>query len=303
MQNCLVAKNVANLLAHPDPSAEVVSQAIMGAPVSVEKTENNYCYGNTPDGYHGWISQLRLVEVWDSSKFHLATVKKLFADLLAEPSQEAELLTRAVISTRLAVIHDSEESEFLGVLLPDKRTAYISKLSVEEIYSSVLDGQFFEERWRKSLESERLHLVNELGRQAVLTAKKLIGTPYLWGGCTPYGIDCSGLIQLCFKINGLNLLRDSYMQYDDKRFEKIEVGKKLDSAQFRAGDIVVFDTMNKGRVTHIGIAMGNGNFIHASGERVNFGVQIQPCSTPFYRDAYLGAVRLSTKADLALSAA
>ena len=86
----------------------------------------------------------------------------------------------------------------------------------------------------------RADLIAALGRNITETAKRFIGTPYLWGGCTPFGIDCSGLTQLAYKLNGIQLLRDAHLQFADRRFRRVEEGQSLDTAILEDGDLVVF---------------------------------------------------------------
>ena len=89
-------------------------------------------------------------------------------------------------------------------------------------------------------------------------AQSLINAPYLWGGCTPFGIDCSGFTQLVFKTNGIKLLRDASQQAGQG-----EAVTFISEAQ--AGDLAFFDN-EEGNITHVGIVMGDGKIIHASGK-------------------------------------
>jgi gamma-D-glutamyl-L-lysine dipeptidyl-peptidase len=89
------------------------------------------------------------------------------------------------------------------------------------------------------------------------TAYLFLNAPYLWGGKSPFGIDCSGFTQLVYKLNGYQLPRDAYQQ--------VELGEALsfvDEAQ--AGDLAFFDN-DEGRIVHVGILLDNQQIIHASG--------------------------------------
>ena len=119
-------------------------------------------------------------------------------------------------------------------------------------------------------------LIAALGRNIAEMAKRFIGTPYLWGGCTPFGIDCSGLTQLAYKLNGIQLLRDADLQFADKRFQRVEEEQPLETALLEDGDLVVFSRRDDKKPTHIGLALGDGRFVHARG---GLGVRIDDCDS------------------------
>lgn len=90
------------------------------------------------------------------------------------------------------------------------------------------------------------------------TAYLFLNSPYLWGGKSPMGIDCSGFVQTVFKLNGLELPRDAYQQ--------AEIGETLNFVdEAEAGDVAFFDN-DEGRITHVGIMLDNKQIIHASGK-------------------------------------
>ena len=96
------------------------------------------------------------------------------------------------------------------------------------------------------------------GRAAAKTAHKYIGVPYKLGGKNPKeGFDCSSLVQYSYARNGVKLPRSSAQQ--------AKVGRKVKKSQLQPGDLVFFSTGRRGRVSHVGIYVGNDKFIHAPG--------------------------------------
>ena len=110
----------------------------------------------------------------------------------------------------------------------------------------------------------------------IATAKKYIGTPYKFGGTTPKAFDCSGYLQYVFQENGMMLPRTA-----DEQFK---LGRNAKTAELEAGDLVFFETYEKG-ASHCGIYLGGGKFIHASTSK---GVRIDELSSDYWNAHYYG---------------
>lgn len=114
-------------------------------------------------------------------------------------------------------------------------------------------------------------------------ATQFLGTPYRWGGTTPKAFDCSGFVRYCYKKMGVKLPRTAREQF--------KVGLKVAGKALRAGDLVFFDMM-KGYVSHVGMYIGGGQFIHAANPRK--GVRIDRISSPAYKKHLVGARRYTS---------
>jgi len=119
----------------------------------------------------------------------------------------------------------------------------------------------------------------ELRANLVATARNYLGVPYLWGGASARGFDCSGLTMAVYRLNGLELPRTSRDQYEAGR------GTALD--QLRPGDLVFFATGQSGEASHVGLYLGDDCFIHAPGRGRR--IALDRLGDPYFRDRFLGA--------------
>ena len=117
--------------------------------------------------------------------------------------------------------------------------------------------------------------------QLTTVASKYIGVPYVWGGTSANGLDCSGYTQLVFKQLGYTLNRTSAAQYKQ--------GTAVSKANLKAGDLVFFNTSGSG-VSHVGISLGGSKFIHAG---VSTGVTVANLDSSYWAPKYVGAKRVA----------
>jgi cell wall-associated NlpC family hydrolase len=116
--------------------------------------------------------------------------------------------------------------------------------------------------------------------QLVSTARRFLGVPYRWGGEDRHnGFDCSGLTMVSYRLNGLKLPRNSRAQFKS--------GRVVNKKNLQQGDLVFFATKGGTRVTHVGMYVGQGQFIHAP--RPGKTVRIANLSSHFFKKTYVGA--------------
>ncbi len=189
-----------------------------------------------------------------------AQLKEMNTQLRQLRKVETEILTKKNINEESAdVVND------LLVQLSDKMVERIQlekqllnekKLTEGEIKE--IKNQLSNELRQKSMASfleERGDTSDVTGDKIVSIAKRYLGVPYVWGGASPKGMDCSGLILLVMKEVGINPPRVSY--------EQAKFGKKVELSEIQPGDLLFFDTMRLGRVSHAGIYVGDGKILQA----------------------------------------
>lgn len=118
-------------------------------------------------------------------------------------------------------------------------------------------------------------------QQIIDNAKKLLGTPYVWGGTTPSGFDCSGFVQYVFRQSGISLPRTTT--------EQCKVGTYVSKSDLQPGDLVFLQNTYREGVSHVGIYIGDGKMIHASSSK---GVVTSSLSTSYYTQHYHSARRV-----------
>lgn len=214
----------------------------------------------------------------------------------AEASDKSEMVTQLLFGDVFEIIEESEnakwwkirilEDEYIGWM--DKKLFFpfsseelekwnhsIPSVSIDTVaficndkinfpiffgsYLPFYDGSYvYLNNHRFSLKGQTRQLTENLEQTILHTAHSFLHTPYLWGGKSHAGIDCSGLVQMVFRSNGHKLKRDAYQQANmGTPVEHIEKARSCDLAFF---------SNDAGRVTHVGILLDNGTIIHAHGK-------------------------------------
>ncbi len=242
--------SVANFRVKPDHPAELVTQAILGTPVKVyKKGEDGYYLIQTPDGYISWLDDdgvefMNEAEMNDWLSSPKIIYLKEFGFSYSEADVKSQTISDLVAGNILKLI--SEEDDYLKVEYPDKRIGYLKKD----------EAKLFND-WYNSL--------NPTGETILKTAYRFMGIPYLWGGTSTKGMDCSGFTKTVYFLNGIILARDASQQVNTGELVETKDGWE----NLQAGDLLFFgrkaDENRKERITHVAIYIGDGDFIHAAG--------------------------------------
>ena len=242
--------SVANLRSRPSHSAELVTQAILGTPVKVYKKDGGWYYIQTPEGYLAWVDYGGVTPMTPAelAKWR-ASEKIIFLDTFGfsytEPNTESQEVSDLVAGNILELL--GAENGFYKVKYPHGKIAFILQ-----------DKALLYENWLASLE--------QTGESLVETSKNLMGLPYLWGGTSAKGVDCSGYTKTIFFLNGIILPRDASQQIHTG----IEVDSTRDFENLKPGDLLFFGRKatadSPERVIHVGMWIGDNKFIHSMGD-------------------------------------
>ena len=240
----VITANIANMYLDANVKSEVVSQAIIGTTCVVKLNKEGWYNIQLPDTYLGWVpaEMVRLYTKQDqpyASRGHVATTTNLFANINKGPSVDSPLMTTVTIGVTLEVPDMVTQDGWLHVRLPDGQIGWVQQGDV-----IVDNAPYLFARGKRS--------------DFVATAKKFLGLPYRWGGVSPFGIDCSGLAQLVYRLNGITILRDAGIQRGMKEFALVP------KAKMQPGDLIFFGNPATKNITHVGIYIGAGKLIHAT---------------------------------------
>ena len=247
-----IAKNsVINIRSKPKHSAELGTQGLLGMTLRVLDKKGDFYRVQTPDKYISWVDRGGIIRVNKADRDRWFGEKKIiynknFGYVYKDMSENSEIVSDITLGGILKF--NGIKSGFFEVEFPDKRKGYV-KTNEATYYDS----------WLYNLNPTKESLEN--------VAKTMTGFPYLWGGTSSKGMDCSGFTKTVYLMNGFIIPRDASQQINAGK----TVDKNLDFSDLEKGDLMFFGkkaTANKKqRVTHVGIWLGNDKmeFIHSAG--------------------------------------
>jgi gamma-D-glutamyl-L-lysine dipeptidyl-peptidase len=213
----------------PSDASEMVTQLLFGDHFQVLEVQGAWLRIKTAyDNYECWIDKKQALPIQQHTYDILSNYELFNCNELVQ------------------VITDKKTGLLFPVLLASTLPNFDDGECVVENQSYTYDGAFI---------SGKLPFTKS---GIVEVAMMYLNAPYLWGGKTPFGIDCSGLTQMVYKLNGIKIPRDAYQQ--------AELGETLSFVEeAEPGDLAFFDNA-EGRIVHVGIVMENHKIIHASGK-------------------------------------
>lgn len=246
----VVSLSVCNIRSKPKHSSELSTQALMGTTLKVYKKKDNWYYVQTPDDYLGWVDD-NAIKLMDQLSYANWSVipKIIFTEDVGLSYKEPSLHSSRVSDLVLGNIMQFKGSKngFIKVGYPDGRIAYVPSRDVLHM-----------DKWTQNIEAN--------SDNVLATANRFLGRPYLWGGTSSLGFDCSGLTKMVYAQYGYQLPRDASQQ--------VNTGTLVDTDQslknLVKGDLLFFGkhktNTNKEKITHVAIYMGEGKIIHATGD-------------------------------------
>jgi len=219
--------STAPLRESPSHKAEMANQLLFGELFEIKERKDDWWYIKTlHDGYLAWAHKSQIIEISNLTFEKISGIKPLYTTELVQ------------------LIYQHEQKRFIPLII-GSAIPYLN------------NNTFYIDEQQYTYEGDTIAIDKPKISQVIETAQMYINAPYLWGGRSPFGIDCSGLIQMIFKINGVNLKRDAHQQ----ALSGETISFITDA---HAGDVAFFDN-DEGQIIHTGLIVGKNKIMHASG--------------------------------------
>jgi gamma-D-glutamyl-L-lysine dipeptidyl-peptidase len=276
----LANNSVANMRTEPGHGAELGTQALLGAPLRVLRQQGGFYLVQTSDGYLAWADGggIHRIDEAAYARYRAApriVYLRMTGAALSEPRADAGPVADLVLGAMLELAETGpRDVGYYRTRMPDGRIAWVARAEAMPY-----------DAWIETLDATESSLV--------ATARSLMGLPYLWGGNSTKGVDCSGFTKTVYQMNGLILPRDASQQVHIG----VLVDDRADFDRLRPGDLLFFGRPATAdepeRVVHVALWIGDQRFIHSSGRvRIDSMDPAAPDYDEYNRRRYLRSKRV-----------
>lgn len=275
----------------PDYESGLETQELMGSIVEITAQDRYWREIICQQPYRAWCTSMGIVEMSAKElKEYEEAPKYMFTGLYGhvheEPSEDSATIcdlvggdimrlgppeTQEELRTKIIDRLSLAQKKWTCVMLPSGKTGWVKSeyLKPHKGFRSITMG-----------DGNADSISDSLMEEIIATAFKLKGVPYLWGGMTPKGVDCSGLVRWSYLMNGVLLPRNAS--------QMVQCGEEVSRDSLQRGDLVFFGSPakdgGKPRITHVGIYIGNNQIIHSSHlVRVN---SLDPKDADYYTNSH-----------------
>lgn len=240
----LVNVSVCNIRSRPAHSAELATQALMGTSLRVLGSIGSDWYlVQTPDQYLGWLDAGAFLLLEEEEYLRWVTSEKVvFTDLYGTLTLDGRPISDLVAGCTLLAISGQEGQEEVSVKMPDGRMGRVASQLVRPLKPMPFPHP----------------------DSVLAAARQFLGIPYLWGGTSAKGFDCSGFTKTAYLLNGVVIPRDASQQVH----AGVEVATDSSLVNLQPGDLLFFGRKTPERITHVAFYLGNGEILHTAGSGV-----------------------------------
>ena len=217
---------VAPMHVRPDYSSEMVSQSLFWEEINFIQKKDNWNFIRSMDGYEAWMHSSYMLKT-SICRDREIMISNRYMPVYSKKNTLKSIKAVLSFGTKIPIIN--EDDDYFEIIFPDETRAFMVKNTHNEI------------KCRDNL---------------ISLSKSLLGVPYLWGGSSSFGYDCSGYVQSVLKSLNISIARDSNCQQKDERLFKVK--------EMHSGNLIFF--LEDGKVNHVGFVVDENRIIHCSGE-------------------------------------